>query len=401
VTGLSEALDATRVEETRRAARALLRRPLLRAAGAEADEFTLVRKHIGALRAWFDRNTGWRLLVDSAVARLVKAAADTADSTYPARDLRTRMPFGRRRYVLTCLALAALERADAQITLGQLAEQVVLGVLDPELVEAGVVFTLDNREERGDLVAVVRLLLDLGVLSRVAGDEESFVKNSGDVLYDVERRVLASLLATPRGPSTVDERDFEARLAAVTQELEPTTDELRNRALRHRLTRMLLEAPVLYFDELDDAELAYLTSQRAAITARISELTGLVAEVRAEGIAMVDPSDDLTDVRMPDSGTDGHVTLLLAEFLAARDGELVDEAELRAQVRLFADQHRSFWRRTATEPGAETELTALALTRLEALRLIRREGGAVAGRPALARYAVTEPVIQDPKGSDS
>lgn len=401
MTGLSEALDATRTDETRRAARALLRRPLLRAAGPEADEFTLVRKHVGSLRSWFDRNTGWRLLVDSEVARLMKAAADTTDHTYPARDVRTRMPFGRRRYALTCLALAALERAEAQITLGRLAEQVVLSVLDPDLVEAGVVFTLDNREERGDLVAVVRLLLDLGVLSRVAGDEESFVKDSGDVLYDVERRVIATLLTTPRGPSTVAEHEFEARLAAVTRELEPSTDDLRNRMLRRRLTRVLLEAPVLYYDELDDAELAYLTSQRGAITARITELTGLVAEVRAEGIAMVDPQDDLTDVRMPDSGTDGHVTLLLAEFLAARGGELVGDAELYAQVRLFAERHRSYWRRTATEPGAEIELTALALTRLEALRLIRRAGLAVAGRPALARYAVTEPVIHEPKGQDS
>lgn len=398
MTGLSEALDATRVEETRRAARALLRRPLLRAAGSGADEFTLVRKHIGALRTWFDRNTGWRLQVDSEVARLVKAAADTADHTYPARDVRTRLPFGRRRYVLICLALAALERAEAQITLGRLAEQIVLAAADPELAAAGVVFTLENRDERGDLVAVVRLLLDLGVLSRVAGDEESFVKDSGDVLYDVERRVLATLITTPRGPSTVDALDFEARLAAVTRELEPTTDELRNRMLRHRLTRRLLEAPVLYYDELDEAELAYLTSQRAAITARIAELTGLVAEVRAEGIAMVDPNDDLTDLRMPDSGTDGHVTLLLAEFLAARNGDPIDEAELHVQVRSFAAAHRSYWRRTATEPGAETELTAQALTRLEALRLIRREAGAVLGRPALARYAVTEPMISNPNG---
>lgn len=391
--GLSEALDATRVEETRRAARALLRRPLLRAAGPNPDDYVLVRKHVGALRAWFDRNTGWRLHVDSEVARLVKTTTDTGDHTYPARDVRTRVPFSRRRYVLTCLALAALERADAQVTLGRLAEQVVLSAADPDLASAGVVFTLDNREERGDLVAVVRLLLDLGVLSRVAGDEESFVKDSGDVLYDVQRRVLATLLATPRGPSTVGEREFGARLAAVTAEMAPSTDELRNRVLRHRLTRVLLESPVLYYDELDDAELAYLTGQRAAITARITELTGLIPEVRAEGIAMVDPKDDLTDVRMPDSGTDGHVTLLLAEFLAARGGEPVREAELHERVRSFAGEHRSYWRRTATEPGAEVELTTLALTRLEALRLVRRADEWVIGTPALARYAVTEPVI--------
>ncbi|MEU2490156.1 DUF2398 family protein [Streptomyces sp. NPDC007883] len=36
---------------------------------------------------------------------------------------------------------------------------------------------------------------------------------------------------------------------------------------------------------------------RGFLTARITELTGLVAEVRGEGIAMVDPDDDLTDLR--------------------------------------------------------------------------------------------------------
>ena len=64
------------------------------------------------------------------MARLFKQAATPHDATHPARDVRSRQPFGRRRYVLTCLALATLERADAQITLGRLAEQVVLGAAD-------------------------------------------------------------------------------------------------------------------------------------------------------------------------------------------------------------------------------------------------------------------------------
>lgn len=393
---LSDALVASRTEEQRKAARALLRRPLLRASGPDAESFVLVRRHATVLREWFDRNTGWRLLVDSEVARLVKIAADTDDHTHPAREMRSGQPFGRRRYVLTCLALAALERADTQITLGRLAEQVVLGAADPELGAAGVVFTLEHRDQRADLAAVVRLLLDLGVLRRVAGDEDAFVKDTGDALYDVERRVLASMLVTPRGPSTVEASDFAGRLAAVTAEITPSTDELRNRMLRHRLTRRLLDDPVLYYDELDPAETAYLTSQRAAITARITELTGLVAEVRAEGIAMVDPSDDLTDVRMPEAGTEGHVTLLLAEYLASRLGQPVSVGELHRQVRELAVRHRSYWRRNATEPGAEIALTTAALDRLEALRLIRRETGEVVGRPALARYQLAEPTIHDP-----
>ena len=43
---------------------------------------------------------------------------------------------------------------------------------------------------------------------------------------------------------------------------------------------------------------------------------GLVAEQRAEGLALVDEAGSLTDVAMPAEGTDAHVTLLVAEFLA-------------------------------------------------------------------------------------
>jgi uncharacterized protein (TIGR02678 family) len=394
-TSLDSVLDEQHTDELRRAARALLRRPLLRAG---EDAFVLIRRYAPELREWFTRNTGWRLHVDSEVARLSKQPANTTDGTYPARDVRSKQPFGRRRYVLACLAMAVLERAELQITLGQLAEQVVLGAADPVLVEAGVVFTLQGREERADLVAVVRLLLELGVLRRVAGNEEAFVSDTGDALYDVVRRVLAGLLATPRGPSTVSATEFTDQLAALTYELPATTDDLRNQRIRHRLTRALLDEPVLYYDELTEAERTYLTGQRAAITARITELTGLVAEVRAEGIAMVDPfgnSPDLTDVHMPETGTEGHATLLLAEYLAARKTPTT-LAQLHEQVRRQAAAHRTYWRRSATDPGAEVELTETALTRLAALKLVSRDGDRVHARPALVRYALAEPTIGGP-----
>lgn len=390
MSSLADALAESRADEQRRAARALLKHPLLRATD---DAFGLIRRYAPELRAWFDRNTGWRLHVDSEVARLIKQPATTADPTHPARDQRSKQPFGRRRYVLTCLALATLERGDAQITLGRLAEQVVLGAADDEITGAGVTFALEGREERSDLVAVVRLLLGLGVLSRVAGDEDSFIANTGDALYDVERRVLANLPAALRGPSTIAAAGFEERLGELTYELPPTTDDLRNQRIRHRLTRHLLEEPVLYYDELTEDERGYLAGQRGAIVARIAELTGLVAEVRAEGIAMVDPADDLTDVRMPETGTEGHATLLLAEYLAAA-AKPVPLETLHTELRRLATEHKSYWRRSALEPGAEVELTEAALARLVALRLVTRTDETVSALPALARYSVTEPRIQ-------
>ena len=375
--------------QRRAALRALLARPLL-VADTDGGTLVLVRRHLPELRDWLNRETGWRLVADSETARLFKTAPELSDASHPALAAN-KEPFGRRRYVTLCLALSALARADAQTTLGGLADDVLTGAAEPELAATGFALTLDNRSDRSDLVAVVRLLLGWGVLSRVAGDEDAYLSAGTDVLYDVRRPVLGVLLSGIRGPSVVTAPAFEERLAGLTAEPVAESDELRNQALRRRLTRRLLENPVVYYDELSEEERAYLLSQRHAITRRIEDATGLIAEMRAEGIAMVDPEDELTDVRMPEQRTDGHVTLLVAEYLARRERATLDE--LHAFVRQAAAQHKGFWRKGVTEPGAETELLAIALEKLAALRLVTVGQPDVRSRPAIARFALDEPTI--------
>jgi uncharacterized protein (TIGR02678 family) len=382
------------------ALRALLAKPLLIAAD-DGEALTLVRRHLTALSDWLRRETGWRLVADAETARLFKTAPLASDSSHPARG-HNKEPFTRRRYVTFCLALSALARADAQTTLGSLADDVLTAAAEAELAATGFTLTLENRADRADLVAVVRLLLSWGVLSRVAGDEDAYLSAGADVLYDVRRPVLGVLLTGSRGPSTVTAAGFEERLAELSAEPVAETDELRNQALRRQLTRRLLDDPVLYYDELADDERAYLTAQRHAITRRIAEATGLLPEMRAEGIAMVDPDDELTDVRMPEQRTDGHLTLLLAEHLAG--SARASRAELLAFVRKAARAHAAYWRKGVTEPGAEVELLDVALAKLTALRLVDIDievtrdgtGTVVRSRPAIARFALADPVIREP-----
>jgi uncharacterized protein (TIGR02678 family) len=168
------------------------------------------------------------------------------------------------------------------------------------------------------------------------------------------------------------------------------------------MTRRLLDDPVVYYEELSEEERAYLVSQRIALSRRIGEFTGLVPELRAEGVALVDPEDQLTDVRMPEQGTDGHVTLLIATRLAdaAAGGERPPtHAELVGHIRLQAAAHAAHWRKTALEPSAATDLVDQALDRLAALNLIIRAVAAdgeqsIAARPAIARYALAAPTIR-------
>ena len=384
-------IPAEEQAQRRAALRSLLAKPLL-VADTDSETLVLVRRHLTELRAWLGRETGWRLVADSETARLFKTAPVLSDASHPARG-RNKEPFGRRRYVTLCLALSALARADAQTTLGSLADDVLTAAAQPELAATGFTLTLDGRADRSDLVAVVRLLLGWGVLSRVAGDEETYLSAGADVLYDVRRAVLSVLLSGARGPSTVTAVPFEERLTELIAEPVAETDELHNQALRRRLTRRLLEDPVVYYGELDEDERAYLLSQRHAITRRIEDATGLIPEMRAEGIAMVDPEDELTDVRMPEQRTDGHVTLLVAEHLARREQAGFDE--LHAFVRQAAAENATYWRKGVTEPGAETELLATALEKLSALRLVQVDGSVVRRRPAIARFALDEPTIRE------
>jgi uncharacterized protein (TIGR02678 family) len=385
-------IPAEEQAQRRAALRALLARPLL-VADTDGEALTLVRRHLTELRGWLSRETGWRLVADSETARLFKTAATASDASHPARG-RDKEPFGRRRYVILCLALSALARADAQTTLGSLADDVLTAAAaGPELAAAGFTLTLDSRADRSDLVAVVRLLLAWGAVSRVAGDEDAYLSAGADVLYDVRRPVLGVLLSGTRGPSTVTAPTLAGRLAELTAEPVAESDELRNQALRRRLTRRLLEDPVVYYDELGEDERVYLLSQRHAISRRIADATGLIPEMRAEGIAMVDPEDELTDVRMPEQRTDGHVTLLVAEYLARRDQATRDE--LHAFVRKAAAEHTSYWRKGVTEPGAEIGLLAMALEKLSALCLVEVDGHLVRSRPAIARFALDEPTIRE------
>ena len=315
--------------------------------------------------------------------------------------------------MLLCLALAALERADRQTTLGRLADEIAkLTSADPALGAAGVAFDLSSQDQRRDLVHAVRLLLELRVLARVHGDEQQFLSGKGDVLYAVSRAVLARVVSFRRGPSTFEAANADAstagaasthaatlddRLAALAEEVLPDTDEGRNRRLRSRLTRRLLDDPVLYYDELSAEERAYLTGQRAFLLPQICEATGLAAEVRAEGIALADEEGDLTDVGLPEEGTEGHLTLLLAEYLAERmrrsRGEAVGYAALHARTADLVAEHchrNQHWRRDVGAPGAEVGLVEETMARLEALRLVRRTPEGVVPLPAIARYALGE-----------
>ena len=105
---LAATLATVQQAERRAAVRQLLRRPLTSAHEA-ADVFLAIVRHREWLARWFAEQAGWKLVVhpSGGFARLYKVPPG-ADATRPAR-VSGKPAFDRRRYVLLCLALAALD----------------------------------------------------------------------------------------------------------------------------------------------------------------------------------------------------------------------------------------------------------------------------------------------------
>ena len=80
------------------------------------------------------------------------------------------------------------------------------------------------------------------------------------------------------------------------------------------MRRALIERPVVYAAELTDSERVQLATDQ--VVAEVELLTGLRAERRAEGVALIDTSGRFSDIRFPGTGTLAQVALLLVGEIA-------------------------------------------------------------------------------------
>jgi uncharacterized protein (TIGR02678 family) len=100
----------------------------------------------------------------------------------------------------------------------------------------------------------------------------------------------------------------------------------------------------------------------------------------------------LTDARLPEQGTSGHVTLGVADFLArcSRAGELSISLErIERAILPLREQSGRYWSKDAREPGSESRLAREAIDRLVELDLVRYDADrCVRPMPAIARHTL-------------
>lgn len=366
--------------EIRSATRALLAEPIAERTG---PAFPLIRRHRKVLARWFADELGYRL--DATRPSLARLAKVPGPGHRP-RGLTARSGrrFDGRHYALTCLAMACAEGAGDYTTLQRLFDDVSLHAASID----GLGWDGGVAADRRVFIHAVQALQDLGVLEKSDGDEERFARGetNADALYRIDRDRLSLLPTTAQPPSLASEPE------EVAAEPYPDTEQGQVLRRRHRVTRALVEEPVVYRSDLTDEEVEYLRSQRSRIERLLADWLGLVLEVRAEGWVTVDESGELSDLRWPDYGAAETTALRLCDELRGRrlrhDPDVWPIAELRTFVRDLSEEYAGYWKKGAGDEAGSQRLAEEAVDILVAARLaLRGPDGGLRALPAAARYA--------------
>jgi uncharacterized protein (TIGR02678 family) len=300
-----------------RAARAVLTHSLITETYPDAQTLSLVRRWAVPLRTDLARLFDYRLELTPSTARVFRVR-DSLDASQPAMaGANEDRPFDRRRYACLALAVAVLGRSGLQIALSELAERVTAEAARIE----GLDLSAERPQDRAAFVDAVAWLQTRGAVRLADGNARRWADDptAGEALYDIDRDVLRAVYR----PSRVLQH-----LNSVTELLhrpDAVSRATRRLAAGQRVRRALVEHPVVYDAELDPADRGSLRTP--SIAADVAELTGMVVERRAEGIALIDVSGRFSDRRFPGSGTIAQAALLLLNRMADRVEDL-DAPEL-------------------------------------------------------------------------
>jgi len=294
--------------EYQQAARLVLRHPLITGSYPDRAALPLARKWARQLRADFAEVLGYTLVSAGDTIRL-RRVQDTLDATQPALT-RARRPFDRRRYAYLVLTLSALGRSGSQIALSELADAVAAdaGRIDGLGMDTG------RKPDRDAFVDAVAWVEARGGLRMADGSAAEWVNDPerAEALYDIDREVVAAVYA----PSRVLQH-----LSSVTELLDATDRHgpaqginAQRRLNARRARRLVLEHPVVYYADVDPGLRGQLRSP--ALTEDLERLTGLPVERRAEGVALLNVGQRLTDIIFPGTGTVAQAALLLCARIA-------------------------------------------------------------------------------------
>ncbi|TFD49619.1 DUF2398 family protein [Cryobacterium frigoriphilum] len=350
--------------EVRDAARHLERHTFLTQA-RHPDVFLLVRRNSTELKRRFGETVGYRLVVESTFARLLKPPLP---GTSPVRALTgPNGPVTPRVYQYICLLAAALQAPGAadQWLISALVAQVY-----SDAATAGIA-TGESHSERRDLATAVTLLAGFGVVEETEGSASAWgAGQDPEVLLTVNQTALSYLLANPVIGETRTDRPART------------------------LARRLVEDPILDRALLTPEEDRIWSRDRATLEDHLDELFGLHLEVRREGALAWDVAEDATDEPFPGQGLPRQLALMflteLARIRNTGSGGVVTVTDETVDqiIATMLDTYRGHLTLEfdPSDPAAPLRVKATVSRILCAVGLLTIGSGIFTLHPAAARY---------------
>jgi len=349
--------------EQRIAARHLLVHPLT-CREHHPDVFRLIRRHEVGLDRWFTQRLGYRLHLSADTARLFKSGVVPEH-----RPLRTRScrALHHLEYVLLTLVVASTVAGPTVISLRDLIDLVRSAAAEVDIVLAG-----DSTERRA-LVAALHWMIDIGLATELHAHVEAY---ASDVTADAVLKMRPDRIALLALPALASSGSGD--LLRHAERRDNTRQWLRAR---------LVEDPVVYREDLTDGEWAELRRRLGEEERFLEEMFGLELEVRAEGVAAIDPRGELADQPFPAGGTEGHAALLLIGVLRGAGTDWWSEADVLRAVASLAGEHARYWAKDLV--ASPERLTRRVVDLLVGVRLAERRHDPAGVRllPAAGRFA--------------
>lgn len=345
----------------------------------DPDLYNKARDHYVDLRNWFHEQAGWSLIMTRQFVKLEKVPVVwqpwmRIDGLRDGRD-----------YGLFCFGLWYLEGLGEgdQFLLSELVE-----AIREHLYTVDVAVDWTMYDHRLAMSRALKKLRDLDVITTVEGDESDWARagEQADVLYEASPLARYVLRRFPRdlmsyehiadlqdlyeGAGAAGSNESAAEAAGVDSE----SAALRTR--RHRVMRRLLQEPMVYDWQWDEASRRYVQTQRASLIDRMQQWTGLAGRRYKEGLVFTWPELTGQMDLFPTQGTISDIVLLLAGELRRvvsaephryeRDensGYTLTQSELEGLMVALRARHNDWWSKEYREMTS-SQLTVQVLDHL-------------------------------------
>ncbi len=364
-------------EALQMAARHLLQNPFT-CREQHPDTFAIIRKHEQDLDRWFTQRLGYRLHVSSFTARLFKT------TIVPHRPIllaptSSRRAMGQRECTLLSLILAAVAAGPRVISLRDLIDRVRTAAADADV-------TLSNEPvERRAFVVALKWMIQAGMATELHEYIDRYEQDAeADAVLEIDpdRVGLLPLPALGR--------------AETADALLDRTD--RRAMMRQWIRAQLVENTVVYRSDLAEHEWSELRRRIGEEVDMLDQMFDLRVETRAEGVAAIDPTGQLSDRSFPSTGTLGHAALMFIDWMMTQSAIEITIIEAQSAFAVMAEEHRRHWSKSKTAQLSAflNEVIALLLD----LRLLTVNNETLTLLPAAARYKLVTTVEDRQDGQD-